>query len=121
MLTDDAYSSVFSAIEDSCSIYAETNLLDPAVQLEIGECQSPLLAAAATVSDIPDEEIKAEYEAELLEIAASVTTDSSLVDVIYQALLALPFHCTANHRIFQYTRIQRISGPNALWATSPSF
>lgn len=90
VLSDDAYASIFSAIADSCDIYGELNLLDPAVGQELVQCITPLAANAATVNDIQDQDIKSAYEAKLLEIATLVAPDESYVDGIYQALLLLP-------------------------------
>ena len=59
VLSDDAYASIIHVIEDSCNIYGELNLRDPDVQAELVECRAPVVSNSATVSDIPDEAVKA--------------------------------------------------------------
>ena len=90
VLTETSYASIFSAIADSCDIYGEVNLLDPNVMAELQQCITPLVTAAARVSDIPDEDIKAAYEAKVMEIASSVVTGEDQVDAVYQNLLSVP-------------------------------
>lgn len=90
LLSDSAKDSIMNAIQDSCNIYGELNLLDPAVQLELQACMAPLAGPAATVADIPDQDVKAAYEAKLLEIATAVASEESFIDTIHQSLLSLP-------------------------------
>lgn len=108
VLTDDAYGSIINAVEDSCDVYGEINLRDPAVVLELEQCMTPLSQGAATVADIPDEEIKSAYEAKLLEIATMVAAtypqgDENLVDTFYQALLPLPLFLAQQFITFSNT------------------
>lgn len=90
VLKDSSKESIMNAIQDSCNVYGEVNLLDPAVQLELQECTAPFISTAAKVSDIPDEDLKAAYEAKLLEIATAVASDEPLIGTIYQSLSSLP-------------------------------
>ena len=103
VLSDDAYFTIFNAIEDSCNIYGEVNLIDPIVQSELEECMKPFAKNAATISDIADEDVKAAYEAKLLEIAGKVTVDELIVDAIYQALLPLPLFLVQQFITFSNT------------------
>ena len=108
VLTDDAYESILHAVEDSCDVYGEINLQDPAVGIELEQCMTPLSQGAATVADIPDEEIRSAYEAKLLEIATMVAGtypqgDETLVDMFYQALLPLPLFLAQQFITFSNT------------------
>ncbi|KAL3791538.1 hypothetical protein ACHAWO_009745 [Cyclotella atomus] len=103
ILSDGSYSSIFSAIADSCDVYGEINLRDPAIIEELGQCIIPLVENAATVIDIQDQDIKSAYEAKLLEIATSVAPDESLVDGIYQALLLLPIFLVQQYVLYSNT------------------
>lgn len=103
ILSDDAYFTIFNAVEDSCNIYGEVNLLDPNVQSELEKCMAPFSANAATVLDISDEDVKAAYEAKLLEVAGKVSVDESVVDAIYQALLPLPLFLVQQFITFSNT------------------
>eukprot|EP00804_Cyclotella_cryptica_P008479 CCRYP_003973-RA/>CCRYP_003973-RA protein AED:0.10 eAED:0.10 QI:401/1/1/1/1/1/2/149/408 len=90
VLTEEAYISIINAVEDSCNIYGEINLLDPTVTAEIQECMAPLEENAATIADIPDDDVRAAYEAKLMEVVTMGPDDDALVDSLYQALLQLP-------------------------------
>ena len=103
ILSDDAYFTIFNAVEDSCNIYGEVNLLDPNVQSEVVKCMAPFSTNAATISDISDEDVKAAYEAKLLEVAGKVSVDESVVDAIYQALLPLPLFLVQQFITFSNT------------------
>ncbi|KAL7477618.1 hypothetical protein ACHAW6_003416 [Cyclotella cf. meneghiniana] len=103
VLTEEAYASIIHAVEDSCNIYGEVNLLDPQIIAEIQACVAPLEENAATVEDIPDDDVKAAYEEKLMEIAAMTSDDESIVDSLYQALLQLPLYAVEQVIVYSNT------------------
>ena len=126
VLTEEAYASIINAVEgksarlvllettfwlirfarertDSCDIYGEVNLLDPQVIAEVQECMAPLEENAATVEDIPDDDVKAAYEAKLMDVATMVSDDESMADSLYQALLQLPLYVVEQFIVYSNT------------------
>ena len=68
-----AFTSLLHALDDACTVYAELDLNDPDVMDEVTECaleiQTANAGTQATIMDIPDPDMRAQYEAVLLAIA----------------------------------------------------
>lgn len=77
--------------EDSCDIYGELNLYDNNTLNEIVECQNSTLEGEATLADIPDEGLRDEVKAKILEtILQYVEIDSANTEIIASSFDSLP-------------------------------
>lgn len=88
VLTDKAWSSILNALDDSCSVYGEINVNDPQIVAEITQ-KCTLNGASATVTDIPDEELKDKYLLKIDEISKDVGAGGDELDFI-QLLGSVP-------------------------------
>ncbi|KAL3767725.1 hypothetical protein ACHAWU_010349 [Discostella pseudostelligera] len=69
--------------EDSCDVYGELNLYDNNTLNEIVQCQNSTLEFEATLADIPDEGLREEVKAKILEtILQYVEIDSDTAETL---------------------------------------
>jgi len=69
--------------EDSCDVYGELNLYDNNTLNDLMECQNSTLEFEATLADIPDEELRDEVKAKVLEtILQYVEIDSATAETL---------------------------------------
>lgn len=73
--TTEGQNSIINAINDSCDVYGELNLIDEDVKAEIKECLAPIQTGFATVEDIPDEELRGVIKSKVIEIALAISPD----------------------------------------------
>lgn len=92
--TDGAFASILSAVEDSCDVYGEVDLLDAAVIAEVAQCAAPIIANAARVADIPEEEVRNVIIEELTKIATLVNPDDA--DFVADLFLTFPLFDVTN-------------------------
>ena len=89
--TPEATASIMAAIEDSCDVYGELNFFDPTVAAALGECAESIIASAATVDDIPDEQLKEEIKAKMMEVGTLMSPDDpESAELLASRLLTLP-------------------------------
>ena len=105
-LTDDAYGSIIHAVEDSCGIYGELDLMDGMVAQELAGCVGDLNVEAAKIADIQDEDLRLSYEnvsREFAVLAAGAGADAESIDIIHQQLLQLSLYSILSFITFSNT------------------
>eukprot|EP00985_Skeletonema_marinoi_P013310 scaffold6578_cov141-Skeletonema_marinoi.AAC.8 len=105
-LTDDAYGSIIHAVEDSCGIYGELDLMDGIVAQELAGCVGDLNVEAAKIADIQDEDLRLSYEnvsREFAVLAAGAGADAESIDIIHQQLLQLSLYSILSFITFSNT------------------
>lgn len=92
VLTDRSYGSILAAVEDSCDVFGEINVHDAEVIAGLLDCVGPPPEDSATVADIPDEDLRGEFEAKIAEVAADVAGEGNadLADAVASIFLDLP-------------------------------
>ncbi len=76
---------------DSCHVYGELNVFDANVSAAMSECTSSIVANSATLEDLPDDVLRDEIKAELLEvILATVDSDPDTAATLASELEHLP-------------------------------
>jgi hypothetical protein len=77
--------------EDSCDIYGELNLYDSNTLNDLKECQNSTLEGEATLADIPDEGLRDEVKAKILEtILQYVEIDSNTAETLASSFDPVP-------------------------------
>lgn len=77
--------------EDSCDVYGELNLYDNNTLNEIVQCQNSTLEGEATLADIPDEGLREEVKAKILEtILQYVEIDSDTAETLASSFDPVP-------------------------------
>lgn len=73
-------------------MYAELNLFDGNVSAAIEECYSSLIANSATIEDIPDEGLRDEIRAKILEVTMHIESDPEAAAILASRLEYLPLY-----------------------------
>ena len=78
---------------DSCHIYGELNGFDANISAAISECISTVTAESATLEDVPDDGLRDEIKAALLEvILANLCSDPETAATLASELEDLPLY-----------------------------
>jgi plasmid replication initiation protein len=74
-------------------VYAELNFFDGNVSAAIEECYSSVIANSATIEDIPDEGLREEIRAKILEVTiAHIESDPEAAAILASRLEYLPLY-----------------------------